>query len=303
MGSRKHINLPTDLLRTFITVIDLGGFTRAGDALNRTQPAISLQVRRLEELVGTKLILHDGRALKLSDAGVSLAAYARQILRLNDEAVSRFHKINALGALRVGLPTDYVTAFLQEGLTNFMRDNKNVEVEIHCDLSRHLLDLLSRDQLDLTVALIREDEHNYLVKAWEEQPIWTTSAAGASYTRDPVPLVAHPEGCEYRNRMVAALNATGRSWRIAYSNPGISGLQNAVENDLGVSALTHKTQSDSMRILNEDDGFPTLEKIRIGMFYKHARMTDAGLMLVNHLIECLDEASDQHFMPSAHPVS
>ena len=303
MEPGQHINLPTDLLRTFITVIDLGGFTRAGDALNRTQPAISLQVRRLEDLVGSKLILHDGRALKLSDAGVALAAYARQILRLNDEAVTRFHKVNALGALRVGLPTDYVTAFLQDGLTSFMHANADVEVEIHCDLSRNLLEFLNRDQLDLTIALIRERDESYLVKAWEERPVWTTAEGGTSYRRDPVPIVAHPEGCEYRNRMVAALNTAGKAWRIAYSNPGIGGLQSAVINDLGISALTRKTLSEGMRILSEEDGFPKLEKIRIGMFYKHARLSDAGLMLVNHLIECLDEASDQHFMPSAHPAA
>lgn len=302
MDCRNYINLPTDLLRTFITVIDLGGYTRAGEALNRTQPAISLQVRRLEELIGAKLIMHDGRTLKLPDAGVALAAYARQILRLNDEAISRFHKINALGALRVGLPTDYVTAFLQKNLTDFMGDHSDVEVEINCDLSRHLVDFLNRDQLDLTIALISEDNQKNLVKAWSEQPIWTTSKDGESHRRDPLPLIAHPEGCEYRNRMVAALNSVGRTWRIAYSNPGISGLQDAVSNDLGVSVLTHKTLSNGMRILAEKDGFPPLEKIRIGMFYKHTRMTDAGLMLVNHLIDCLDEASDQHFMPSAHPL-
>ena len=302
MKPGQHINLPTDLLRTFITVIDLGGFTRAGDALNRTQPAISLQVRRLEDLVGSKLILHDGRALKLSDAGVALAAYARQILRLNDEAVTRFHKVNALGALRAGLPTDYVTAFLQDGVTGFMHANADVEVEVHCDLSRNLLELLKRDQLDLTVALIREGDRNYLVRAWEERPVWTTAEGGTSYRHDPVPIAAHPEGCEYRNRMVAALNTAGKAWRIAYSNPEIGGLRSAVLDDLGISALTRKTLSEGMRILSEEDGFPKLEKIRIGIFYKHARLSDAGLKLVNRLVECLDEASDRHFMPHAHPA-
>lgn len=103
----RAINLPTDLLRAFITVIDLGGYTRAGEALGRTQPAISLQMKRLEELLDAILITHEGRELKLTEQGEALAVYARQLLRLNDEAVAKLKGRSAQGLLRVGLPTDF----------------------------------------------------------------------------------------------------------------------------------------------------------------------------------------------------
>ncbi len=296
-------NLPTDLLRTFITVADLGGYTRAGEALNRTQPAISLQMKRLEEQLGEKLLVHDGRTVKLTSNGKVLAGFARQILRLNDEAVTRFRRTSVGGPLRIGLPTDYAVSFLQDAVTAFAHDNEAVDVEIHCDVSRKLLDDLHADRLDVAVALIDEANDHYLVRAWQEQPIWACGVNAQVHKANPLPLVTHPEGCEYRNRIVEALNRAGRQWRIAYSSPGITGMQNAVIAGLGVSALTRKTLLDGARILGEADGFPPLEKIRIGLFYKHPRQSSAGLKLVEHLVASLDEAADGDFMPSAHPTA
>ena len=294
-------NLPTDLLRTFITVTDLGGYTKAADALSRTQPAVSLQMKRLEDLLGEKLLMHDGRTVRLTTEGKVLAGFARQILRLNDDAVARFRGTRVHGPLRIGLPTDYAVSFLQSAVTRFVRDNAAVDLEIHCDVSRKLLEGVHADRLDIAVALVGDADDQYLVRAWEEQPIWVCARAVSTHLSKPLPLVTHPEGCEYRNRIVEALNRRGRDWRIAYSSPGITGLQNAVSAGLGVSALTRKTLLDDMTVLDESDGLPPLEKIRIGLFYKHPRQSSAGLKLVEHLIENLDEAADGDFMPSAHP--
>jgi DNA-binding transcriptional LysR family regulator len=294
-------NLPTDLLRTFITVTDLGGYTKAGEVLNRTQPAISLQMKRLEELLGEKLLVHDGRTINLTSSGKVLAGFARQILRLNDEAVARFRGTRVDGPLRIGLPTDYALFFLQSEVTRFAHDNDAVNLEIHCDVSRKLLEDVHSDRLDIAVALIGEADDQYLVRAWEEQPVWVCARDAATHAARPLPLVTHPEGCEYRDRIVEALNRDGLAWRIAYSSPGITGLQNAVSSGLGVSALTRKTLHDDMRILSDEDGLPPLEKLRIGLFYKHPRQSSAGLKLVEHLVANLDEAADGDFMPSAHP--
>lgn len=292
------VNLPTDLLRTFITVTDLGGYTKAGEVLNRTQPAISLQMKRLEDLLGEKLLVHDGRTVNLTSGGKVLAVFARQILRLNDEAISRFRRTSVDGPLRIGLPTDYAVSFLQNAVTGFVHGNQAVDLEIHCDVSRNLLEDLHADRLDVAVALITGTDDHYLVRAWEEQPIWACAKDSDIHKAQPLPLVSHPDGCEYRNRIVEALNRAGRSWRIAYSSPGITGLQNAVCDGLGVSALTRKTLLEGLRVLTEKDGLPPLAKIRIGLFYKHPRQSSAGLKLVEHMIAGLDEATDGDFMPS-----
>ncbi len=288
-------NLPTELLRTFVTVIDLGGFTKAGTVLGRTQPAISLQMRRLEQLVDAKLIHQVGRSLQLTEQGEMLAVYARQILCLNDEAVARFRSRNAAGTLRVGLPTDYAVAFLQRMMTEYAAGHPEVRLEIRCELSRELLDDLRKDELDIVIAMTSEGVAQYLARAWVERPIWVTAVKSSVHKRQPLPIVVHPEGCEYRNRIMQALNSAQRDWQVAYCSPGISGLQNAVLAGLGVSALTNRTFLDGMKILSKRDGFPALADIRVGLYYKHPRQTEAGVRLVNHIIASLDDAREPDF--------
>ncbi len=295
------INLPTELLRTFITVSDLGGYTRAAEMLNRTQPAISLQMRRLEELLGAKLLNLEGRVLSLTEAGKTFSAYARQILHMNDEAVAHFRRLDNVSTVKIGLPTDFALSYLQKSVAEFISQNSESEIEIVCDLSRNLINKLHSDELNLIVALIPEDAQQYLVKAWQEQPIWVTAKDKSPHKKSPLPLLGHPEGCEYRNRMTKVLQARDVSWRIAFTNPDIAGVQEAVLAGIGVSALTHATLCEGMRILTSKDGFPPLDAIRIGLFYKNSRLPQSGLELSNHIISSLNKSTDEFFTQSPHP--
>ena len=287
---RSVVNFQTDLLRTFVSVIDLGAYTKAGDALGRTQPAISLQMKRLEELVGAPVIKQVGRSLQLTSEGEMLLSYAREMLRLNDEAASYFNRSKIAGVLRVGLPNDYAVAFLQGVITEYTRKHPGISLELYCGWSAEILDRLRADELDLAVAMTDHERAQYLSRSWIERPVW---AAAESVDFDPaagVPLAAHPEGCAYRARMIQSLDAARIRWRVAYTGPGISGLQNAVMNGLGVSALTRYTMLPGMRVLDQAAGFPPMAEIRVGLFYKHPRLSDAGIRLVNHIVARLDEA-------------
>lgn len=281
-------NLPTDLLRTFIAVVELGGHSRAGAALGRSQPAISLQIRRLEELVRAPLLAHEGRTIQPTPAGAALLSYAREMVRINDEAVSYFHRSDKTGVLRIGLPTDYAAAFLQGTLTRYMRSHPNTGLEVHCDLSRELHQHMRADDLDIIVAVMPAARMPYLSRTWVEQPIWAAAEDLRLPAHAPVPLGAHPEGCEYRARMIQSLDAIERRWRVVYTGPGISGLQSAVVNGLCVTALTRATLLPGMRQLDDAEGFPSLEPLRIGLFYKHPRLSAEGLQLVSDLVADLD---------------
>lgn len=290
------VNLPTELLRSFITVSDLGGYTKAGEVLNRSQPAISLQMRRLEELVGAKLIVHNKRQLRFTEAGIALLAYARQILHLNDAALAQFRPTHISGTLKIGLPTDYGVSYLQETVAQFLADHPQTNVEVCCDLSANLLNELHGDHLNLVVALVADDKKQYLVHAWEERPFWVVGQTSKADRQNPIPLVSHFENCEYRKRMTQALKRKNRNWRSAYMSPDISGVQQAVETGFGVTALTRATLTQNMRTLSEKDGFPQLEKIRVGLFYKLPRLSEAGRELAGQLIKSIDKSTDKHFM-------
>lgn len=287
---RNIVNFQTDLLRTFVSVIDLGAYTKAGDVLGRTQPAISLQMRRLEELVGAPIVKQVGRSLMLTSEGEMLLSYAREILRLNDEAASYFNRAKIAGVLRVGLPNDYAVAFLQGVITEYTRQHPEISLEIYCGWSAEILDRLRADELDLAIAMVNNERAQYLSRSWIERPIWAAAEGTIFEPGAGIPLAAHPEGCAYRARMIQALDRAQMRWRVAYTGPGIAGLQNAVINGLGVSALTRYTMLKGMRALDEDDGFPPLAEIRVGLFYKHPRLSDAGIRLINHIIARLDEA-------------
>lgn len=292
----SHINLPTDVLRTFLAVIDLQSFTKAGQVLGRTQPAVSLQVHKLEDLLGFQLIDTTGRGVALTSEGEVLARYARQLLAMNDEIVARVQKRETSGRLRVGLPTDYAVSFFQKSLSSFARLNPDVEMEIYCEISNELLNHFAADELDLAIAMFDEKPAPGLIYSWAEKPIWAAAIDSDADRRDPLPIAAHPEGCHYRRRMTRALDQVGRNWRIVYSSPGVNGLQQAVQSGIGVTALTRRTLLRGMRALSEKDGFPTLADIHVGLHFKNTGASTAALLLVNYIMQALHDSGQSGFI-------
>ena len=290
------INLPTDVLRSFLAVIDLGSFTKAGQLLGRTQPAISLQVRKLEELVGMTLMDTSGRNVALTREGERLARYSRQLLAMNDEIVARLQHKETSGSLRVGLPNDYAVAFFQKALANFSRLNQDVEMSIQCDTSECLLQLFERDELDVVVAMFDGAPPPGLIYTWAERPIWAASGDFDAENKTTIPIAAHPEGCHYRDRMIRSLDQIGKRWRITFCSPGINGLQLAVQSGFGVTALTRRTLMRGMRVLTESDGFPPLPDIHVGMFFKNTGASTAALLLVNHIMKSLHDSGQTDFV-------
>ena len=290
------INLPTDVLRSFLAVIDLGSFTKAGQLLGRTQPAISLQIRKLEELVGMTLMDTSGRNVALTRDGERLARYSRQLLAMNDEIVARLQHKETSGSLRVGLPNDYAVAFFQKALANFSKLSKDVEMSIQCDTSEQLLALFDKDELDIVIAMFDGSPPPGLIYTWTERPIWVASGDFDVENRSLIPIAAHPEGCHYRERMIRSLDLIGRPWRITFCSPGINGLQLAVQSGFGVTALTRRTLMRGMRVLTESEGFPPLPDIHVGMFFKNTGASTAALLLVNHIMKSLHDSGQTDFV-------
>jgi DNA-binding transcriptional LysR family regulator len=290
------INLPTDVLRTFLAVIDLGSFTKAGQLLGRTQPAISLQIRKLEELVGKSLMDTSGRNIFLTPDGEKLARYSRQLLAVNDEIVARLQHKESTGDLRVGLPNDYAVSFFQSALANFSKLNPETEMSIQCDTSGQLLPMFDRDELDIVVAMFDGAPPAGLIYTWAERPIWVAGGDFDLTNRPTIPIAVHPEGCHYRQRMIHSLDQISKPWRITFCSPGIYDLQLAVQSGFGVTALTRRTLLRGMRVLADRDGFPPLPDIHVGMFFKNTGASTAALLLVNHIMQSLYDSGLTDFV-------
>lgn len=284
------INVPTDLLRSFVTVVDLGSFTRAAEALGRTQPAVSLQIRRLEELLRAQLINTEGRQIRLTDAGMALGPYARQMLRLNDDIVAHYANESLSGWIRVGVPTDFSNTFLLGAITRFAASHPDVKIEMESHLSRDLRHQLATDKLDLVVAITPTEDEAFLVNSATITPVW---AVADGFNWDPhsvLPLVRHPDPCEYAERMRNSLRTARKNWKTVLVSGDVSGIQAAVKAGIGASALTQATLLPGMRIGAESEGFPPLSPLHIGLFYKHARLSKAGHGLAQWVMEQIERA-------------
>ena len=289
-------NVPTDLLRTFVTVVDLGNYTRAAEALGRTQPAISLQIKRLEDLLRTQLINTEGRQVKLTDNGVALGPYARQILRLNDDIVAHYAAEALSGWIKVGLPSDFSNTFLLGAITRFAASHPEVRIEVESRLSCDLRQMLAADKLDIAVGIAPNQEEAYLVNSATVRPVWAVAEDFEWDGRSTLPIVRHPDPCEYADRMRDAMRMARKSWKTKLVSGDVAGIQAALLAGIGASALTPATLMQGLRIGTEAEGFPPLAPLRIGLFYKHARLSKAQHALTQWLMQQV-ALSGQDFKP------
>lgn len=251
-------NLPTELLRTFITIADTGNFSQAAELVHRTQSAVSMQIKRLEELVGKPLFNRDSRHSSLTAEGLTLLNYARRILKLNEEAVSLLQRPELSGWVRIGLPDDYATRFLPEILAGFSRTHSRVQVEVTCEPSHQLKQRMKRHELDLamTTSAVSNEENTLLLR--RDPMVWATSEKHLQHEESPLPLALFPDECYCRSWATKALEDAGIDYRIAYTSASISGLQAAVIAGLAITAISQSIIPSGMRQLMTEEGFPPL---------------------------------------------
>ncbi|WP_246472438.1 LysR substrate-binding domain-containing protein [Azospirillum tabaci] len=270
------------LLRTFVSVVDAGGFTRAGERVHKTQSTVSQQIRRLEEQVGLPLLDRNSRAVALTDDGERLLGYARRLLALNDEANAVLSGRPAAEVVRLGVPEDYAVERLPRLLADFARANRRLRLDVRCDLSVRLRADVECGDLD--IALVKQEPGRPgALRTWREPLCWVGPAAEDLHREDPLPLVLFPQGCVYRNRAVHELERAGRRWRVAYSSPNHAGVRAAVSGGLGVSVLPHSALPPGARFLGAADGMPALPETELALLIGGAARS-AGVEMVSALL-------------------
>ncbi len=267
-ANNKH--LPTESLKAFATVCDLGSFTLAGKQLNRTQPAISLQIQKLETSLNHTLFQRDKGNLTLTPSGETLLGYAKRILALHEELHAEFDDKSLSGQLRLGIPSEFATTLLPSIISEFANDHPNITLDVTCDLSTHLLSAMKRHHYDLILALHDDGDEagEGLIK--HEELVWVGKDKKALNMQQALPLVVAPEGCIYRHRGSQILRENNIAWRIAYTIPDLSGIQAAIEAGLGITVLTKNTVPKNLHILSAQKyGLPNLGKIGISLLSKN----------------------------------
>lgn len=248
-----------DLLRAFLTVVDAGGFSQAAERLRRGQSAVSLQIKRLEDRLGVRLLERNPRHLALTADGEMILEHARRILRLNDELLARVEERELTGLVRLGAPEDFATSHLPGVLARFARSHPRVALEVTCELTLQLWERFHAGGLD--IALVKREPLGETggIRVWREPLVWVGAGMDPPAADGGLPLVVSPRPCVYRKRATDALDEAGRAWRIAYTCGSLAGTHAAVRAGLGVTVLPKEMVPADLSILNEDAaGLPYL---------------------------------------------
>ncbi|MGD9872159.1 MAG: LysR substrate-binding domain-containing protein [Thauera sp.] len=277
------MNLPTELLRTFIKAVDLGSFTRAGNAVGRTQSAVSLQMRRLEEMLDTPLFERGTHRVKLTEEGTTLAGYARRMLALNDEAVASLRRPRVAGCVRLGAPHEYMASLLPTILGKFAQSHPGVTLEVTCDLSKNLIERQAKGEFDLVIALHDEGERAGGIKVHTEPLVWISGIDNPHHEQQALSLVLAPPPCIYRNRVLHALGRLKRGWRVAYTSSSYSGILAAVRAGLGVTLLAASTVPEGVRTLGEREGFPEMGALDVCVHGNRESASEAANCLAEYV--------------------
>ncbi len=255
-------DLDLDLLRGFVTVAERGGFTAAGQALGLTQSAISLKVKRLEELLGKPVFTRGAKQVTLTREGETLLTYARRMLALNEEAVRRFVAPPIAGKLRLGVADHFVPRHLAPALARFARTWPELRIEVEVGRSHELRAALAREELDLVLGKRRDGETEGRV-IFTEAVIWV-AAPDFGLARDrPLPLAMLPQGCMFRDRALTALARAGLAAEVVYTSPSLMGIAAAAQAGFALSVMGRAGLPEG---LVELEGLPALGTAEMCLF-------------------------------------
>jgi DNA-binding transcriptional LysR family regulator len=276
-----------ELLRSFVSVVDAGGFTRAGERVHRTQSTVSQQIKRLEDDVGQPLLDRSGKEVTPTEAGERLLSYARRLLSLAEEARDVMVRPGSEGAVRLGIPEDFAAYRLTELLAAFSRSHPGLRLDVRADQSVYLRRDLERGELDL--ALLKRGAHEKGgIACWPERVHWVTSKSHPIDPKmSPVPLIGFPAGCLYRTGAIHAIESAGRAWYMAYTSSSLPGIQAAVAAGLGLSILSEMAIQPDHRVLTAKDGFAPIDKTEVALVAS-PNASPATLRLADHLAEFCD---------------
>lgn len=285
-GEMKRL-LELDLVRTLIIVSEQGSFTRAANLLNRTQAAVSMQVRRLEELCGSVLIARGKREFRLTDEGQVLVDYGRRMLDLNEQALDDLSPDAVAGVVRIAVPDQEAVHVLPALLAEFAGLYPRTQIELQSGVRPHeVLDTLNGLNLDLMIALEPTGSASGVVLR-TERAVWATSASHAPHTKDPLPVALLKDGSLLRFWALASLSQSGRAWHEAYSSASGLSLLAALEAGFAVGVVRETSLHEGLRELTEDEGFRRLPSFDITLLRASVGLGRAAQALQAFLLDRL----------------
>lgn len=285
------ILLDGDQLRTFVAIAETGSFTRAAEVVHKTQSAVSMQMKRLEERVGRSIFARDGRSSKLTEDGERLLDYARRIVKLNLEAIATFADTALSGHVCLGVPDDYADRYLPEIMARFSHTHPSVELTVICEPSIDLSERIKSGTLDLAIITYTENAARDAQVIRRERLLWVSSSRHSAHLETPVPLALGRPSCLWRNAAIGRLSTLGRAHRVLYTSPNAGAVAAAVLAGLAVSVFPESALRPGMRVLGPAEGYPPLPPCDIGLLRNRHEPSLLADALAQHIIQGLDNVT------------
>lgn len=258
------MSLDSDLLRTFVAVSETGNFTQAAGIVGRTQSAVSMQMKKLEEHVGAVLFERGSRGVALTRQGHELLGKARRIVSLLDETAAAMKKPPLNGPVRIGLPEEYGSSVLARALGNFAKRHPDVEVTVRYGRSAEHLESFARNQLDLAIVFDAQPSPDGEVMM-TDPTVWVTSDLHGMHERSPLPIALYTRPSWCMELAIRSLRQRRIDYRVAYSSETSGGLKLAVASGLAVAPISRSNIPADCRELTAADGFGEIDSSRVVM--------------------------------------
>lgn len=286
------VNFDVDLLKTFIAISELGSFTKAAERVHKTQSAVSMQMKRLEEMLGRPVFRKQGRTNMLTPDGERFLDYARRIAKLNDEAISTFRRPELTGLIRFGTPEDYADKLLPQMLARFARTHPMVQVDVECTGSNVLRNAVKEKSIDLALVTSCDDVKPEEIIRHEEL-VWVTSKYHHAHEQDVLPLALSNPSCSWRKMAVDAIEDANKDYRIAYVSSNSNAVASMILSGMAIAAIPRFIMHKDMRTLTPAEGFELLGEFDIGLIRAEAPANSAIDALACHITECFSNISSR----------
>jgi len=272
-------------LKSFVAIAETGTFGQAAATVSRTQSALSLQIKKLEDQLGCELFDRSGRRVLLTPQGEIFLGYARRMIQLQWEAFSRLREPDMEGEIRFGTPEDFATHYLPTVLASFRHHHPRVKLNVTCDLTLNLLDGFHRG--DYEVILAKRDPQRVKggTKVWREPLVW--AAADGYMPEERLSLVLSPQPCIYRDRALAALDRAKRSWHISYTSPSLAGTIAAVKAGIGITVLPAHMIPEGIHPIRKETKLPHLADAELALM-KRDELSKVAELFADHIVESLE---------------
>ena len=275
--------LDLDLLKTLAAIAETGSFSAAASLVHRTPSAISMQVKKMEDLLGRAIFVRDSRSVALTPDGAFLLEHARRMLALNRDAVARFVRPEIEGVVRIGAPDDVAERFLIEMLRRFAESHPCVTVNVTVASTRRMIEHLHAGELDMTLinceGAVNDTGAEILLR---EQLVWGSCRGGVAAEQSPLPVSVWDESCAWRIAALAALDAQDRPWRIALQSAHISGQRAAILADLAVAPIPLSSLKGDIIEAPAHYNLPKLPTFALGLLMS-SDPNPAALAAADHL--------------------